>query len=95
MNISGFLNFTEVQSLTPNFQHEKYMYATYSAGSYCISLVKTTFTRYKRKKPLVLIKATLEVVITCILDDLHLLNSEISSCYITKIKLKYESGLEM
>lgn len=50
MNISGFLNFTEVQSLTPNFQHEKYMYATYSAGSYCISLVKTTFTRDKKKK---------------------------------------------
>lgn len=52
MNISGFLNFTEVQSLTPNFQHEKYMYATYSAGSYCISLVKTTFTRDKRKNHL-------------------------------------------
>lgn len=50
MNISGFLNFTEVQSLTPNFQHEKYMYATNSVGSYCISLVKTTFTRDKRKK---------------------------------------------
>lgn len=80
MNISGFFNFTEVQSLTPNFQHEKYTYATNSAGSYCISLVKTTFTRDKRKKNTFLIKATLEVVITCPLDDLHLMYYEISSC---------------
>lgn len=56
------------------------MYATNSAGSYCISLVKTTFTRDKRKKPTFLIKATLEVVITCPLDDLHLMYYEISSC---------------
>lgn len=38
----------------------------------------------KEKKNTFLIKATLEVVITCPLDDLHLMYYEISSCYITK-----------
>lgn len=34
----------------------------------------------EKKKPTFLIKATLEVVITCPLDDLHLMYYEISSC---------------